>query len=189
MKNNIFTRSSRTPGFAGAIVRLCLVVAILLGGFALTVLCLPSFATSFTDLLTAAATGILCSLSLAVIVWAFVKWAIFAFPYSCKLAKRFWNLVLPLSLLALLVKIMVWIYLLMLPVVLFGLIFSPLSFLVYSLSMMGSEVLAILIFAVLVVGSLALMVSLDVCKIFGLSLKKIFRSVFGRGRKISAFAQ
>ena len=191
MKNNKIhlTHSSNIPGFKGAVVRLCLVVAVLLGGLVTTAFCLPYFASSFADLLTAAGTGVLCTMILAILVWAFVKWAIFAFPKSFKLAKRFWNLVLPLSLLALIVKVMVWLYLLMLPIVLFGLIFSPLTLLVYGLSMMGSEILAILILTALIVVTLALMISLDVCKVIGLRLKQIAGAIFGRSRKAAATAQ
>ena len=190
MKNNnttsIFARFSQAaaiPGNKAAIVRLCLVAVTLVGGLLLTLLALPPITDGFGNFLTAIFTGIFCSIMAAALLWGFARWARFIFPKALAGAKRFWNSLYALSIFALVIKVMVWIYLLMLPVVLYGIVLAPLYFVVFALSLMGSEVLAVLILALLLVGSLFMMVLLDVCKLKNLCWKQTLRAMFCHARQ------
>ena len=175
------------PGNKSAIVRLCLVAVTLVGGLLLTVFLLPPIADGFGDWVTAILTGVFCSIMAAGLLWGFAKWTGFIFPKALAGARRFWNSLYALGLFALVIKVMVWIYLLMLPVVLYGIVLAPLYLVIYLLSLMGSEVLAIMILAVLLVAALFFAVLLDVCKLTDRCWKQTLGAMFaGVRQKFSA---
>lgn len=153
---------SKTPGNKAPILRLCLVAIICIVGLVLTILALPYAKEGIDNFLTAILTGVMTTIVVAAIVWGFAKWAVFAFPKSLQIANRIWNAFIPWGLLGLLLKAMVWIWILFMPVTLFGLLMFPLYLVVGALSLIGSEVLSALILSVLCVGSLAFMILLDV---------------------------
>ena len=165
---------SKVPGNKGPIVRLCLVAATLIFGLVLTFLALSYTTGGLGDFLIAILTGVLSTIMAAALIWGFAKWAAFIFPKSLALANRFWNSLYALGIFALAIKAMTWIYLLLMPVTLYGFILSPLYLLVSGLSLMGSEVLAVAIFALLCIGALAFMILLDVEKISDRTRKMFF---------------
>lgn len=181
---------SKVPGNKGPIVRLCLVAATLIFGLVLTFLALSYTTGGLGDFLIAILTGVLTTIMAAALIWGFAKWAAFIFPKSLALANRFWNSLYALGIFALAIKAMTWIYLLLMPVTLYGLILSPLYLLVSGLSLMGSEVLAVAIFALLCIGALAFMILLDVCHLMCLPWKQVLHSAFqkvaGKTRKVFA---
>lgn len=194
MKNNnkksIFQHISQlaaVPGNKGAIVRLCLVAVTLIGGLFLTLGTLPPIADGFGDWLTANITGALVSIMLAGLMWGFAKWTGFIFPKAFAGARRFWNSLHALSLFAFAIKVMVWIYLLMLPLVLYGIVLMPLSLVVYLLSLIGPEFISVTILALLFIFSLFLMVLMDVCKLKDLSWKQTLKEILTKcGQTLSA---
>ena len=185
-----FSDLSKVPGNKAPIVRLCLTAATLIIGLVLTILALPHVTGGFGDILIAILTGVLTTILVAALVWGFAKWAVFIFPKSLALANRFWNSLYALGIFALAIKAMTWIYLLLMPVTLYGLMLSPLYLLVSALSLMGSEILAVTIFALLCIGSLAFMILLDVCHLMCLPWKQVLHSalqkVTGKTRKVFA---
>ena len=173
-----FSDLSKVPGNKAPIVRLCLAAATLIIGLVLTILALPHVTGGFGDILIAILTGVLTTILVAALVWGFAKWAVFIFPKSLALANRFWNSLYALGIFAFAIKAMTWIYLLLMPVTLYGLMLSPLYLLVSALSLMGSEILAVTIFALLCIGSLAFMILLDVCQLMCLPWKQVLHSAF-----------
>lgn len=181
---------SKVPGNKAPIVRLCLVAVTLIIGLVLTILALPHVTGGFGEILIAIVTGVLSTIMVAALIWGFAKWAVFIFPKSLAVANRFWNSLYALGIFALAIKAMTWLYLLLLPITLYGLMLSPIYLLVYAFSLMGSEILAVTIFALLCIGSLAFMILLDVCHLTGHSWKEVLRSAFqnviGKTRKVFA---
>ena len=168
---------SKVPGNKGPIVRLCLVAATLIIGLVLTILALPNVTGGFGEILVAILTGVLVTIMMAALLWGFAKWVTFFFPKSLALAKGFWNSLISLGLIGLAIKVMIWLGLLFLPVPLYGLILTPLYLLVMGLSLLP-EFLSVLILSLLLVGSLAFMVLLDVCHLTGQSWKEVLRPTF-----------
>ena len=178
-RTSLFPRLSdlvKVPGNKAPIVRLCLVAATLILGLVLTVLALPAVSGGLGDYLIAILTGVIITIMAAALIWGFAKWAIFIFPKTKALANGFWNSLIALGLIGLAIKAMVWLWLYFLPIPLYGLVLLPLSLLVSALSMMGSEILAIIILILLIVGALAFMILLDVCHLMELSWKEVLRS-------------
>lgn len=169
--NNIkstFTRISRAseiPGGKAAMIRLGLVAATILGVMALSVSTLPPIADGLDSFLTAVLSGIVTSVMCAAILWGLAKWTAFIFPKAHSAACRFWDNFCALNILGLAIKAMIWVYLLMMPVTLYGIILSPLFCLVYALSMIGSQLVSRLILILVCFGALSIMVLLDVCKL------------------------
>ena len=169
-------------GNKGAIVRLGLVVVTLLVGLVLTFISLP-FVGGLGNILSAFLSGILSSIVAGTVIWALAKWCVFIFPKSYAVAQRFWRSLSALSIIGLVLKAMTWIYLLFLPISLFGLMLAPAYLLVMLLSKMGSEFLATLILIVLCVGALLFEVHLDICKLQGVDWKQSLRDMFAKVRQ------
>ena len=188
------SRLSRIPGNKAPIIRLCLMAAALVGGLLLTVCSLPPITQGLGDFLYAILTGVVCSIMFAGLVWGFAKWAAFIFPKSRALADRVWNSLFAWGVIGLAIKAMIWLYLLMLPVVLYGVVLLPLGLLVYALSLLGSGFLSTLLLVLLFVGAVCFMVLLDVCTLEELCWKQTLRVIFGSarqavGRKVAALKE
>jgi hypothetical protein len=173
---------SKIPGNKAPIVRLCLVAATLVIGLVLTVLALPHVTGGLGQILITILTGIVASIVAAARIWGFAKWAVFIFPKSFALANRFWNSIRVFGIILLVIKAMTWLYLLFLPITIYGLMLSPLYLLVGALSMIPFEFLSTLILVILCVGSLAFVILLDICHLTGQSWKETLRNTF---RKIA----
>lgn len=173
---------SKIPGNKAPIVRLCLVAVTLVIGLVLTVLALPHVTGGLGQILISILTGIVASIVAAALIWGFAKWAVFIFPKSFALANRFWNSIRVFGIILLVIKAMTWLYLLFLPITIYGLMLSPLYLLVAALSMIPFEFLSTLILVILCVGSLAFVILLDICHLTGQSWKEILRNTF---RKIA----
>ena len=181
------SQNASVPGNKGAIFRLCLVAVTLIIGLVLTVAAVPYVNGGLGDVLIAILTGFVCSIMAAALFWGFAKWTAFIFPKALAGARRFWNSLYALSLLALVIKVMVWIYLLMLPIVLYGIILTPLYLIVFALSLLPFEFIAVLLLVLLSVGVLFFVVLLDVCKLTDRCWKQTLRSMFNNARqKVSA---
>lgn len=172
----------KIPGNKAPIVRLCLVAATFVLGLALTVLALPTVSGGLGDYLIAILTGVIITIMASALIWGFAKWAIFIFPKTKALAKRFWNSLIALGIIGLVIKVMVWLWLCLLPIPLFGLILTPLYLVIGALSMMQSEILSVMILTLLTVGTLAFMILLDVCHLMNLNWKQILHAGFNRIR-------
>lgn len=174
---------TQIPGNKAAIIRLLLTAVSLLGGLILTVCTLPPITDGFGSFLYAALTGIVCSIMFATLAWGFAKWTAFIFPKAHAVASRFWNSLYALGIFAFAIKVMVWLYLLMLPVVLYGIILAPLYFLVYALSLLSCEFLSVSILTLFFIGSLFFVVLLDICKLMDLCWKQTLRTMFCNTRQ------
>jgi len=171
---------AKVPGNKAAMVRLGLVALTLIVGTLLTICALPHVTGGFGQILISLLTGIVSSITVAAFIWGFAKWAVFIFPKSLALANRFWNSLYALGIFALAIKAMTWIWLLLMPVTLFGLITSPLMLLVSALSMIRPEFLGVLILTILVVATLFFVVLLDVCKLQNLCWKQTLKDIFAQ---------
>ena len=180
---SLFTRLPnlrKNPDNKPAIVRLCLVALTLVVGLILTIMATPYAKGGLGGCITAFFTGVIITIMAAALVWGFAKWAVFIFPKTKALANGFWNSLTALGLIGLAIKVMVWLWLYFLPIPLYGLVLTPLYLIVGALSMIGSEVLSVLLLTLLVVGTLAFMVLLDVCYLMELSWKEVLRAASGK---------
>ena len=180
---SLFTRLSnlrKNPDNKPAIVRLCLVALTLVVGLILTIMATPYAKGGLGGYITAFFTGVIITIMAAALVWGFAKWAVFIFPKTKALANGFWNSLTALGLIGLAIKVMVWLWLYFLPIPLYGLVLTPLCLIVGALSMIGSEVLSVLLLTLLVVVTLAFMVLLDVCYLMELSWKEVLRAASGK---------
>jgi len=183
---SIFTRISRlaeVPGNKAAMIRLGIVAASILGVLAMTVCTLPPVTDGLGSFLTAILSGIVCSIMVAAILWGLAKWTAFIFPKAYGVACRCWDNLYAWNLIGLAIKAMLWIYLVMMPVTLYGIILSPLFLLVSALSMIESQLVSRLILILLCVGTLGFMVLLDVCRLKDLCWKQTLRALFSNGHR------
>ena len=175
-RKSLFARLSdliQIPGNKAPIVRLCLVAATLVLGLALTILVLPTVSGGLGAYLIAILTGVIITIMAAALIWGFAKWAVFIFPKTTVLAKGFWNRLIALGIIGLAIKVMVWLWLYFLPIPLYGLILTHLYLAIGVLSMMQSEILAVVILTLLAIGTLAFMILLDVCRLMNLRWKEV----------------
>ena len=177
---------SKIPGNKAPFVRLCLIAATLVGGLLLTIFTLPPITQGLGKLLYAMLTGVVCSIMFAGLVWGFAKWAVFIFPKSRAVADRVWNSLYAWGIFGLAIKVMIWLYLLILPAVLYGVVLLPIGLVVYGLSLLGSEFLGIVIVVLLFVGAVCFMILLDVCTIKNLCWKQTLRTIFEKTRQAVA---
>lgn len=168
----------KIPGNKAPIVRLCLVALTLVAGLILTIMATPYATGGLGGYIAAFFTGVIITIMVAALVWGFAKWAVFIFPKTKALANAFWNSLTALGLIGLAIKAMVWLWLYFLPIPLYGLVLTPLYLVVGALSAIGSEILSVLILTLLMVGTLAFVILLDVCYLMDLNWKEVLRSVF-----------
>ncbi len=176
-----FTRvaqSAEIPGNKAAIVRLCLVAVSLVGVLALSLVTLPPISDGLGDVLTGLLSGVVSSMMVAAIVWGFAKWAAFIFPKSYAVASRCWDHLYAWNLIGLAIKAMIWVYLVMMPVALFGIILTPLFYLIYALSYLPSVLLSRAILITVCVGFLFFVILLDVCRLTDRCWKQTLVNLF-----------
>lgn len=132
----------------------------------------------FTDSFNSAYAAFGTTLCVAPIFWGFVKWWGFMWPRSKRIATKFWNLTIPLTLIALAVKVMVWIWMALTPVTLYFVILTPVIWLLTALSSLPCQWLMEILFMLVCAAVMAFMLLLDICKLRSLCWKDVLRTKF-----------
>ena len=83
-----------------------------------------SFMAQLVD--TVASSGMI--VFLGIWFWGFVKWCIFAIPKTFRAAKKIANTIIPLSFIAFFAEVIICIWLVLVPISIYGLTLSPLAF-------------------------------------------------------------
>lgn len=180
------SQQAQEPGNKAPFVRLIVMAVTMVGGLLLTMFTLPPITQGLGKFLYAMLTGVVITIMFTGLAWGFAKWAVFIFPKSRAVADRVWNSLYAWGIFGLAIKVMLWLYLLILPAVLYGVVLLPLGLVVYALSLLGSEFLGIVIVVLLFVGAVCFMVLLDVCTIKNLCWKQTLRTIFEKTRQAVA---
>lgn len=181
-----FASIFHNPDNKAPFIRICLIAVILVGGLLLTVFNLPPITDGFGAFLEAIHLGIAVTVMFAGLTWGFAKWAVFIFPKSKALADRVWNGLFAWGIIGLAIKAMLWLYIFLLPVTLYGVVLLPVGLLVYGLSLLGLGVFSELLLTVIFVAAVCFMVYLDVCKLTEKNWWQTLRAMFGRARQAVA---
>lgn len=177
---------AQEPGNKAPFVRLIVMAVTMVGGLLLTMFTLPPITQGLGKFLYAMLTGVVITIMFTGLAWGFAKWAVFIFPKSRAVTDRVWNSLYAWGIFGLAIKVMLWLYLLILPAVLYGVVLLPVGLVVYALSLLGSEFLGIVIVVLLFVGAVCFMVLLDVCTIKNLCWKQTLRTIFAKTRQAVA---
>ena len=121
-------------------------------------------ADSFTDGLNTLIQGIGSSFMMATIPWILMKWGGYILPQSYAWANKMWRSWIPFTIFGLIVKVMLWIYIVFLPISLSSMATLPYLLVCKSLMNAGANLLLSLLFAAGFALLCALLVKMDLKK-------------------------
>ena len=175
------TNTIPVPGRKSAIARLITVAALLLLGVII------AFASAFTGEgflkgIENFAAVIISFLIITPFIWGFIKWGCFMFPKSLRVANAFGGGWIALNLFTLYIKVSLYLIMALAPVMMYGLLLSPVFMLIFALSSLGSSFLSVLLLIVVSTAALAFMVLLDVCKLKNLCWKTVLKNLLAKRR-------
>ena len=114
--------------------------------------------------------------------WGLVKWTAYIFPKARRWGKRVCSNFIALSLYGLAIKLMVRIYIIMLPIVSFGIALAPMALIIGCFDKIGVNIITSLLSLILGVAALGILVILDYAKLTRQNWKDVLKKMFSRNK-------
>lgn len=171
----------KVPGRAGAIARLIVMALMILLGMCVVIGSAFSNEMSFGELITGVTWGTGTMLLLGAWIWIVMKWIGYIAPKSLQWAKSFWCAWHPLTFFGLYIKAMIFLVILIAPSSASMVTYSPLLMFAFK-SVENMNFLVAFATFMLGMAIVSVLISLDVCKLKGWSVKGTAKVLFDKAK-------